>query len=76
MHTTTDFKVIDIVDDKNPYPTLLGLDWVFSNMAIINMKKREMIFKINNMRVIAPLDPSKGVRYTKPVKEEYRTDDV
>ena len=26
VHTTIDFEVIKIVDDNNPYPTLLGLD--------------------------------------------------
>lgn len=74
--TTTDFEVIEIVDESNPYPTLLGLDWEFDNMAIINLKKRKMIFEINNMRVIVPLDPSEGVRYTKSVREEYNTDDI
>lgn len=38
--TITDFKVIEIVDDSNPYPMLLGLDWAFDKMAIINLKKR------------------------------------
>ena len=63
VHTTTDFEVIETLDDSNPYPALLGLDWEFSNMAIINLKKRQMIFEINNMRVILPLDPSEGARY-------------
>lgn len=69
VRTTTDLKVIEIVDDTKPYPMLLGLDWVFSNMAIINLKKRKMIFERKNMRVIVPLDPLEGARYTKPVKE-------
>lgn len=34
-----------------------------------------MIFEGNNMRVIVPLDPSEGARYTKPVREEYCIDD-
>lgn len=76
VRITTDFEVIDIVDDSNPYPTLLGLDWEFDNMAIINLKKRKMIFESNNMRVIVPLDPSEGVRYTQPVREEYNADDI
>ena len=37
--TCTNFKVIDIVDDTNPYPTLLGIDWVIDNLAIINFKE-------------------------------------
>jgi len=41
---TTNFQVIEIVDDNNPYPTLLGLNWAFDNMDIINLKKIQMIF--------------------------------
>ena len=26
LRTYTDFEVIDIIDDTNPYPTLLGID--------------------------------------------------
>lgn len=58
LHTTTVFEVIEIVDDNNPYPALLGLDWAFSNMDTINLKKRKMILESNNLRVIVPLDPS------------------
>jgi hypothetical protein len=31
VHTKSDFKVIEIVDDTTPYPPLLGLDWAFEN---------------------------------------------
>ena len=27
LRTYVDFEVIDIVDDTNPYPALLGIDW-------------------------------------------------
>jgi hypothetical protein len=37
VHTKVDFKVIEIVDGTTTYPTLLGLDWVFDNQAIINL---------------------------------------
>jgi len=30
-----DFKVIEIINDSNPYPTLLGIDWAFDMNAII-----------------------------------------
>jgi hypothetical protein len=30
---------------------------------IINLKRREMIFEVGNLKVIAPLDPIKGKRY-------------
>jgi len=76
VRTTTNFEVIEIVDDSNPYLALLGLDWKFANMAIINLKKRQIIFETNIMRMIVPLDPSKGARYTEPVKEEYNAVDI
>jgi len=34
-----DFEVIEIVEDSNPYPVLLGIDWAFDMDAIINIKK-------------------------------------
>jgi len=34
-----DFEVIDIVDDNNPYPTLLGIDWTTDMNGVINLKK-------------------------------------
>lgn len=69
--TIVDFEVIEIMDDNNPYPTLLGMDWEFENLAIINLKKRKTVFEKDNMRVIVPLDSSEGVRYTEPIKVEY-----
>ena len=76
VHTTIDFEVIQIIDDSNLYPTLLGLDWAFDNMAIINLKKGHVIFEGNNMRVIVPLDPSEGVRYIELIKEVYCVVDI
>jgi hypothetical protein len=26
------FEVIEIMDDSDPYPTLLGIDWAFKTM--------------------------------------------
>jgi hypothetical protein len=54
------FEVVEIVDDSVPYPTLMGLEWVFDNQVIINLKKREMIFEVGDLKVTAPLDPSEG----------------
>jgi len=34
-----DFEVIEIVDDNNPYPTLLGIDWATDMNGVINLKK-------------------------------------
>jgi len=39
-----DFEVIEVVDDSNPYPTLLGIDWATDMNGVVNMKKHKMIF--------------------------------
>ena len=38
--TLADFDVIEIIDDNNPYPTLLGIEWAIDNDVVINLKKR------------------------------------
>ena len=40
VHNTTDFEVIEIVDNSNPYPKLLRLGWEFENHVIIDLKNR------------------------------------
>ena len=64
VSTVVDFEVIDIIDDSNPYPSLLGIEWAMVNAAVINLKKRQMTFEGKGLRVIIPLDPSQGKRYT------------
>jgi hypothetical protein len=49
----------------------MGLEWVFDNQEIINLK-REMIFKVGYLKITAPLDHSKGKRYT----ESERRNDI
>ena len=34
-----DFEVIEIVEDADPYPALLGLDWEMDMGGIISLKK-------------------------------------
>ena len=43
--TVVDFEVIEIIDDSNPYPALLGIEWEMTNAAVINLKKRQMNFE-------------------------------
>jgi hypothetical protein len=31
VHSVSEFEVIKIVDNIQPYPTFLGLDWAFDN---------------------------------------------
>jgi hypothetical protein len=66
VHTKVDFEVIEIVDDTKLYLTFLGMDWVFDNQAIINLKTRKMEFESGEYRVITPLDPSEGKSFVEP----------
>jgi hypothetical protein len=72
VRTFADFEVIEIVDDSCPYPALLGIDWAFNNSTVVDLKKIRMMFEGDGLRVIAPLDPDEGQRYTKPIREEDR----
>ena len=56
MRAFANFEVIDIFDDTNPYPTLLGIDWAIENQTIIKFKKRILSFKDEEMRVVSPID--------------------
>jgi hypothetical protein len=65
-----DFELIEIMDNSQPYPTLLRLDWAFDNKEIINLKKREMIFEGGVLKVTTPLDPIEERRYVEPTRKE------
>ena len=70
VSTLVYFEVIEIINDSNPYPALLGIKWEINNDAVINLKKRQMNFEGKGLRVIVPLDPSQGERYTEPVSDK------
>ena len=74
--TQTDFEVIEIVDDSNPYPALLGIDWAMDMNGVINLKKRKMILEKKSLRVVVPLDPAEGARYTDHVRDEDNDGDL
>ena len=65
-----DFEVINIIDDMNPYPALLGIYWAIDNQTIIKFKKMILSFEDDEMRVVSPIDPMEGQRYFKPVYSE------
>ena len=46
-----DFEVIEIVNDNNPYPALLGIDYATDMNRVINMKKHKMIFEKKSLCV-------------------------
>ena len=43
--TYAEFEVIKIIDDTNPYPMNLGIDWEIENQTIINFKKSILSFE-------------------------------
>ena len=63
LRTYVDFEVIDIVNDTNPYTTLLGIDLEIHNQTIINFKKRILSYEDSKLRVVAPIDLLEGQRY-------------
>jgi len=74
VSTQTDFEVIEIVDNSNPYPTLLGIDWATDMKGIINLKGCKMTFEKKSLRVVVPLDPAERERYTEPIRDEESDD--
>ena len=68
------FEVIEIVDENNPYPALLGIDCATDMNGLIDLKKRKMIFEKKSLCIIIPLRPTKGLRYTEAVCD-YESDD-
>lgn len=68
------FEVIEIVDENNHYPTLLGIDWATDMNKVINMKKQKLIFENKLLQVIIPLDPVEGSNYIEVVRN-YESDD-
>jgi hypothetical protein len=50
VRTFEDFKVIEIVDDSCMYPALLGIDWAFNNLTVVDIKKRRMTFEGDGLR--------------------------
>jgi len=74
--TTTDFEVMDMVDESIPFPTLLGINWAFYNQSIISLNNRKMIFEARKIMVVEPLDPSDCEIYVEPMSDSVLDDDV
>ena len=74
LRTFAYFEVNNIVENTNPYPALLGIDWARDNQTIINFKKRILSFKDNERRVVSPIDPLEGQRYVEPVYNDGQGD--
>ena len=68
--------MIDIVNDSNPYPALLEIDWATDMNGVINLKKHKMIFEKKSLCVVIPLDLAEGVRYTELVRNNDSDDNL
>jgi len=66
---------MEIIDDNNTYPALLGIDWAIDMNGVIILKKRTMLFERKSLRVVILLDPVEGPRYIEPVHECEEIDD-
>jgi len=73
VKSIADFKVIDIVDDSNIFPTFLGIYWAFEIQVIMNLKIRQMVFELGDLRVTTTLDPMEGEWYMEPVRDRFIT---
>ena len=50
------FEVIDIVDETSPYPSLLGIDWVFDNNSILNLNNEKMTYELDVVTLVSLLE--------------------
>lgn len=76
IQSLEDFKVIEIIDDTIPYPALLGIEWVFDSLIVINLKKKKMAFEAHNIRITEPFDPSMGPHHVEPIRVEEETREI
>jgi len=76
VQSLADFEVIEIIEDNKPFPALLGIDWAFDNLTVIDLKKKYMTFEDSHIRVIVPLDASQGPRYTEPHRPDEEAQDM
>ena len=72
----SDFEVIEIMGDKDPYPTLLDIDWAYDNYVVIDLKKYTITFDADGIKVVQPLDPYVGPRYTEPIDNNMEGEDL
>ena len=72
--TQTDSEVIEIVDDSNPYPMLLGIYLATDMNGVINLKKRTTSFERKMLHVVVLSDPVEGPHYTELVSDYEESD--
>ena len=71
LRTYAYFKVIEIVNDTNPYDALLGICCEIDNHTInTKFKKIILLFENSKKRLVTPIDSLEGKRYVDPVNSE------
>ena len=70
MKTYADFDVIEVVNGGGSYPAMWGIGWANDSLAVINFKNYMMAFENQDIKVIAPMDPTEGRRYVEQVRDE------
>jgi len=70
VKTKAYFEFIEIMDDFDAYPTLLGIDWAFENNVLLKLKKSHMSFETDTLWMVVPLVAYEGDCYNEPIDEE------
>jgi hypothetical protein len=63
VHNMAYFEEIEIVENSQPYPTMMGLEWNFDNHEIINLERMDMIFEVGHLKFTTPLATLEGKIY-------------
>lgn len=66
----TNFEVIEIMGEKGPCPTLLGINWACDKYGLIDLKKKTMTFESDRVRVIIYIITVDESSYDDPTMNE------
>jgi hypothetical protein len=72
VKTKFEFEVIEIMDESDPYPALVAIEWAFDNDKMLILKKRQMSFETDTLHMDPPLYPYEGDIYNEPLDEDAR----
>ena len=75
MSALANFEVIEIFNDNNPYPVLLGINWAIDMNRVINLMKQTTSFERKSLHVVVHLDPIDVPRYIEPIYDYEKSDD-
>jgi hypothetical protein len=51
VKTMVNFEVIEIMGEKDPYPSLLEIEWAYENYVFIDIKREIMTFEVDGTKV-------------------------